>query len=496
MNVVWRKEWIYEYESPWSVFEKMALVNLADRNEILQIFGSAHVKNIKHYIGDKQRELLQLNGFHLERLHQTLDFNLQEHNFKSIQSLIAPFSELYSSWEHWFHRELHWCSKCMEGGYHSWLHQCKLLDECAFHDLKLNNACPTCRSTIPFLLSNRQLEHAFQCKCGNAFATFHISSWNEWRGPDQMNPAVLRWVQSNQANMKISNMHSKWIIHAQHCNLKRLVTDEPEEIKVLISEESAHRQDYFSNRFQKDLLQITSNAVQQVIDRLFQSTLKSHQHCITQLMELRKSDEAIEFPEICPYAYAYVFWRKSILKEEHFYGYNSLRTTLTSDAEPLIIRDLLEYFSDQVVNYQMKIRRSIDMGGLSWILEKLVLQFSENFFYAWMETAGKRSKEISVPSWNDIENMRDRSFPHVAFKYNFDESSSSSSIEYYHLQNREPLLTNKCNCPNQHETAKQDIQLMISYTPQKVAMLNMSNPSDEYKILQKTVERYVKKLSF
>lgn len=96
----------------------------------------------------------------------------------------------------------------------------------------------------------------------------------------------------------------------------------------------------------------------------------------------------------------------------------------------------------------MKIRRSIDMGGLSWILEKLVLQFCENFFCAWMETAGKRSKEISVPSWKEIENMRDRSFPDVAFKYNFDESSSSSSIEYYHLQNREPLLTNKCNCPN------------------------------------------------
>jgi len=52
--------------------------------------------------------------------------------------------------------------------------------------------------------------------------------------------------------------------------------------------------------------------------------------------------------------------------------------------------------------------------------------------------------------------MRNRSFPDVAFKYNFDEGSSSSSIEYYHLQNREPLLTNKCNCPNQHETAKQD----------------------------------------
>ena len=34
---------------------------------------------------------------------------------------------------------------------------------------------------------------------------------------------------------------------------------------------------------------------------------------------------------------------------------------------------------------------------------------------------------------------------------------------------------------------------MISYTPQKVAMLNMSNPSNEHKILEKTVQTYEKK---
>jgi len=86
-------------------------------------------------------------------------------------------------------------------------------------------------------------------------------------------------------------------------------------------------------------------------------------------MELRKSNETIEFLEICSYAYAYVFWRKSLLKEEHFYGFNSLRTSLISDVAPLLIRELLEYFSDQVVNYQMKIRRSIDIGGLPGFLK-------------------------------------------------------------------------------------------------------------------------------
>ncbi|MEN1990549.1 hypothetical protein [Paenibacillus hubeiensis] len=212
-------------------------------------------------------------------------------------------------------------------------------------------------------------------------------------------------------------------------------------------------------------------------------------------MELRKSDEAIEFPEICPYAYAYVFWRKSILKEERFYGFNSLRINLISDTAPLIIRDILEYFSDQVVSYQMKIIQRLDIGILSWFLEKLVTQFSENFFCSWLEIAEKRSKEISVPSWKEIEKMRDQSFPSVAFKYNFDESSSSSIIEYYHLSKNESIL-NKCECPYQHESAKGEIQSMISYTPQKIAMLIMNNPSNKHKILQKTVETYVKKLNF
>ncbi|MBD8836956.1 hypothetical protein IFU39_03860 [Paenibacillus sp. CFBP 13594] len=38
-------------------------------------------------------------------------------------------------------------------------------------------------------------------------------------------------------------------------------------------------------------------------------------------------NETIEFPEICPYAYAFVFWKKPLLKEKHFYGFNSLRTS-------------------------------------------------------------------------------------------------------------------------------------------------------------------------
>ncbi|MGQ3480132.1 hypothetical protein [Paenibacillus sp. TY11] len=206
----------------------------------------------------------------------------------------------------------------------------------------------------------------------------------------------------------------------------------------------------------KDLQQVCSNAFQQVVEQLFQDSLQHHQHCISQLMGLRKSDKTAAFPEICPYAYTYVFWKKSLLKGEHFYGFNSLRTNLISDTALLIIRDILEYFVDQIARYQMKIHSSLDVKVLSWILEKLVMQFCKNFFCAWLAIAGKKSKEISVPSWSEIEDMRDQFFPNVAFKYNFNESSSSSSIEYYHMKSKE-LLLNKCDCPYQHEGAKHDI---------------------------------------
>jgi len=47
---------------------------------------------------------------------------------------------------------------------------------------------------------------------------------------------------------------------------------------------------------------------------------------------------------------------------------------------------------------------------------KLVSEFSENFFNAWLEIAGKSSEEISVPNSKEILEMRDQSFPKVALK--------------------------------------------------------------------------------
>ncbi|MGF9696389.1 hypothetical protein ACMX2M_07080 [Paenibacillus polymyxa] len=491
MNIVWRKDWIYEYESPWSIFEKVSLANLVGRNEILHVFGTPQVKGMKQHIGDVHRELMCLTGFNLDLLDEILGFNLKEHNQKIIQSLISPFHAYFNSPDPWFYKDLHWCSKCLEGGFHSWLHQFKLLDECVFHELKLNNICPNCKEGIPFLLSNKRLDCAFQCKCGHRLAIFHESSWNEWMGAEHINQAVLRWIQSN---MNQENLETKWIVHPNHCNLKMLIEEEPEEIKHIVSSEPIQQNYFHSNLFRKEQLKICSKTFQKIEKNLLQGILRNHHHCIHQLLELKKKDDLAEFPLICPYAYAYVFWRKSLLKEVLFYGFDPTRDDLTSNTAPMLIEDHIEYFVTQLITFQKLTYGTIDRNIIFWFLEKLVSEFSESFFRAWFEIAGKRSEKINVPKWGEILEMRDKSFPKVALK-----CSINKQINYieYHLSKSNESISIKFDCPNQNETARSNIKAMNSYTPHAVAlMVRGSKPDMDLIKLQKSVEAYVKKLNF
>ncbi|WP_366344514.1 hypothetical protein [Paenibacillus amylolyticus] len=65
------------------------------------------------------------------------------------------------------------------------------------------------------------------------------------------------------------------------------------------------------------------------------------------------------------------------------------------------------------------------------VLEKLVTQFSENFFSAWFDIAGKGCEEISVPPWKEVIKMRDREFLIIALKCSIDDKQRTY-VEYHH----------------------------------------------------------------
>ncbi|AZS15413.1 hypothetical protein EI981_13700 [Paenibacillus lutimineralis] len=112
-----------------------------------------------------------------------------------------------------------------------------------------------------------------------------------------------------------------------------------------------------------------------------------------------------------------------------------------------------------------------------------------------MEIAEEGSEKIYTPSWTEIEIMKQRCLPKVAFKL---ESTNSeyNLVEYYHLSEERNLDIKKLSCPNQSEESVQRIKNMKRYLPIDIAMLIYQNPTPENKLLKEYVERYVRKLNF
>ena len=40
LGLTWNSKWIQEFESPWSIFEKIRTINYATKLELLKLFGN------------------------------------------------------------------------------------------------------------------------------------------------------------------------------------------------------------------------------------------------------------------------------------------------------------------------------------------------------------------------------------------------------------------------------------------------------------------------
>lgn len=113
--IVWNTEWVNDYESPWSIFEKLCYANHITQTDILRTLGSTEVQQIKNtVIGDNRRELVELSGFDHQKLHNYMGYDMAAQNSEDVKLIIKP-NETYQSTHilipktiRWFihHREL------------------------------------------------------------------------------------------------------------------------------------------------------------------------------------------------------------------------------------------------------------------------------------------------------------------------------------------------------------------------------------------------------
>lgn len=496
MTIVWKKSWINTFESPWSIFEKISLKNYVKRNEILRSMGNSEVKKIRHnLIGDNRRELFTLSGFDTEILMTDLEYDLIVHNDAVINAILKPVQYFKERRETWFSKHLRWCPNCIERGYHSWLHQFVMVIRCPVHEVEILEACPDCQTRIPFLISDIALNEPFTCKCGFQYSN-HAESSVYWDKPVKLlDEVVMNWL-SYDLEKSI-----RWLFLPRHTSLDMftrvpLITSKP-----FIGHREKTRGDYYNtSAFRNELYQENVSAFRS-IDRFIRKKLKKHQTCILSLQELRKN-EGDDFPNICPYAYAYVFWKHTLLQTEKFYKDQRSNDMKTSRHNGINVATIL--FEDEIKEYFKKIFDHTNLKEIEnkplihWVLNKATGHLCLNYFQEWLSRADQGSKDVSVPKWNEVMKMKARSIPEMVFTHGSDMEKQQSVDFYYEIKSKRLLKdidTMRYECPFDSQNKRSSILSMKSYTPLSVAMMVFDNPCEENKRLSQYVSQYVTRLT-
>lgn len=302
--------------------------------------------------------------------------------------------------------------------------------------------CPNCHNHIPFLVSNKRLDMPF--------ADFLESRWKNLNKQNRItDEVVMKWLSKD--NTETAGI--LWLFHPRHGRLKLLTTEHTLiTSKLFIIQHTVKREEIRSADIKRKIF-VVNREIFISVQRYILNKPKRHHQCISQLWELKKGDMT-EFSEIFPYAYAYVFWRKSLLELDHI------------------------IFIEEIFEVMMLIRL------------KITAEFSINFFNEWFKIAGEAAGKEYAQNSTEVERIKNLCFPKIAFKY---DVSLKSSIECISLSKPREYLYYKC--PNKTLQSRKKLAQMKSHLPSSIAiaMKGFENPNDDNKRLQAYVDRYVSK---
>ncbi|MGX4585672.1 hypothetical protein [Paenibacillus chitinolyticus] len=376
-----------------------------------------------------------------------MDFDLHEQNKVTISLLLQPLQHFKEKPSSWFTNHLKWCTDCLQNGYHSWFHQFSLIEKCPFHETKLHIRCTSCQEEIPFLLSNRRLGSPFTCNCGYKLADFSNSRWREWdiAECEIKDSSLLRWLSINGEEKPPC---TKLFFIPQYGRIDLLVNTTPfASANFQRKNKNSRPVTHELNQEQLKTIFKANKETFKSIDRYIRKKLiKNHIHCINQLRDLRNQDYS-KFPDICPHAYAYIFWRKSVLQKTHFYreymNADDLGSPEMNFADMHVITKIIseefKYLSSEFSHHNP----GTDMTQLVWLQNKFTTHFCLNYFRLWLQIAQNGAQSESVPKWDALNNLKQASLSKFSFKYII-KNDRLSVLEAYRIQVND-VIANLCN---------------------------------------------------
>lgn len=228
----WNLSWVKPFESPWSILEKFRYANSAQSSDIYQIFGNENARKKSYNWGKAERNLFTLEGLEKSILKSILGVDLKEKFFQDLENIIGILPEInFKNMLELTHgmklflrtNNLTFCSDCMKIGYHSNLHQLKLLDRCPFHNTLLQFQCVVCHNEIPYILDDKWSMSPFTCKCGHSFISKDnfktlTSLWKEAL-PTIEDVKLLEWLSlKEEKKIRLKKIYYDQEIAEKHAN--------------------------------------------------------------------------------------------------------------------------------------------------------------------------------------------------------------------------------------------------------------------------------------
>lgn len=428
----WRPEWISPYESPWSIFEKFKFANQVSSKDILKCFASDYVQKLKT-VARSHYNLVTLSVFDSEKVKSGLQYDLIDENKINLDRMVGILPgkllngrEYYLSY--YLRSDLFYCPLCLESGFHSIFHQFKMVHKCPYHEVPLLRSCPKCNQRIPYELSDKYVTDPFQCACGHSFIKMteknHLINWRQTPASSISCNRILSWLSlTDEQKQRLKQCYFfreldlehyegamdyflsvidpayKSVIPEKHIMVSSATyinhirgTKEKEEIRRYsktnypnINEFEIYKMRY--QAFQTEMYQSSMISISGIAQHLRKTIFMKHRTCIHRL--IKNGDQADE--AMCPFAYAYLNWRRYVQNYNTFSGIiidrPSRRSKSSIEFPPVAGQYLYDLYEEMKLDFEdpTKVSRS----SLKWIFNRLIVHFTMNHFYNWLETSQK-----------------------------------------------------------------------------------------------------------
>ncbi|TVY02170.1 hypothetical protein [Cohnella terricola] len=424
----WDSSWLKPYESEWSIFEKFKYANTANMKDILTTFGGEAISaklSKPIYPSEWVTELSNMNQLSDEKLSDVfgVDFKLIiATQKKTIHILSQPT----------LRDNLYYCKKCLKYGYHSLFHQFKLVHYCPFHpNEKLLNYCPGCNMAIKYNLSDKT--KGFECSCGHTFMNTkenYCLLWNKYK-PVPVDQTIIKWLSLVSVEREVLNSFilpkridpetkpnlMKYLLsiidpnnntkhnlnaHTATANPKVMsqenLSNEYAEVMSIKHYDDRYRiKDKLEKKVFTEIYDSTKLTYNAVSSHLLKTVLRKHKSCIKRFFNFD-----VDVEPICPYAYAYVHWRKHIEGLYRFQDvdsyrivntkleYNYLNTISKIDYDEmnhvLLEWERLNDYKNEREEVPVKFRC---LSATKWVVNHVLYLLIVNHFYNWLKFAGE-----------------------------------------------------------------------------------------------------------